>query len=179
MFDVVLESSVCGKAFCVLVCLRGCMEHERGVRGVACCGGANGIMPALISECGTCCACACVAGCGVAWCGVAGCGVAGCGVALRCVALRGVAWRGVARCRTLVRAGLRKPDVRIYELACKKAAVEPSQCVFLDDIGANLKPAKNLGMASAPRVCTVCFDPPLGAVLRSGTRTTTLCHDAV
>jgi putative hydrolase of the HAD superfamily len=42
--------------------------------------------------------------------------------------------------------GLRKPDPRIYRLACERLGVEPPQAVFLDDIGANLKPARALGM---------------------------------
>jgi putative hydrolase of the HAD superfamily len=43
--------------------------------------------------------------------------------------------------------GLRKPDPRIYLLVCDKLGVRPDQCVFLDDIGANLKSAKQVGMA--------------------------------
>ena len=42
--------------------------------------------------------------------------------------------------------GLRKPDPRIYVHACKELGVEPEQAVFLDDIGANLKAARALGM---------------------------------
>jgi putative hydrolase of the HAD superfamily len=42
--------------------------------------------------------------------------------------------------------GVRKPDPRFYELACESLAVEPDQCVFLDDLGVNLKPARALGM---------------------------------
>jgi putative hydrolase of the HAD superfamily len=42
--------------------------------------------------------------------------------------------------------GLRKPDPRIYELICRALDVAPSRAVFLDDIGANLKPARALGM---------------------------------
>ena len=42
--------------------------------------------------------------------------------------------------------GLRKPNPDIYRLACRQAGVVPAQAVFLDDIGANLKPAKALGM---------------------------------
>jgi putative hydrolase of the HAD superfamily len=42
--------------------------------------------------------------------------------------------------------GLRKPDPRIYQLACDKAGVEPSEAVFLDDLGINLKPARAMGM---------------------------------
>jgi len=37
--------------------------------------------------------------------------------------------------------GLRKPDPRIYELACGRLGVAPPESAFLDDIGANLKPA--------------------------------------
>jgi putative hydrolase of the HAD superfamily len=42
--------------------------------------------------------------------------------------------------------GVRKPDPRFYELACEALDVEPGQCVFLDDLGVNLKPARQLGM---------------------------------
>ena len=42
--------------------------------------------------------------------------------------------------------GLRKPDPRIYLMACDALGVQPDQCVFLDDIGSNLKPARSLGM---------------------------------
>jgi putative hydrolase of the HAD superfamily len=44
--------------------------------------------------------------------------------------------------------GLRKPDPRIYALACRELGVEPRQAVFLDDIGRNLKAARTLGMAT-------------------------------
>jgi putative hydrolase of the HAD superfamily len=44
--------------------------------------------------------------------------------------------------------GLRKPDPRIYLLACERIAVEPSASVFLDDLGANLKAARELGMTT-------------------------------
>jgi putative hydrolase of the HAD superfamily len=42
--------------------------------------------------------------------------------------------------------GVRKPDPRFYELACETLDVEPDECVFLDDLGVNLKPARQLGM---------------------------------
>ncbi len=35
---------------------------------------------------------------------------------------------------------------RIYEIACEHLGIEPHQAVFLDDMGANLKGAKALGM---------------------------------
>lgn len=42
--------------------------------------------------------------------------------------------------------GVRKPDPRFYELACEALDVAPDECVFLDDLGVNLKPARQLGM---------------------------------
>lgn len=42
--------------------------------------------------------------------------------------------------------GVRKPDPRFYELACEALDVKPDECVFLDDLGVNLKPARALGM---------------------------------
>ena len=42
--------------------------------------------------------------------------------------------------------GVRKPEPRFYEIACERLGVEPSDCVFLDDLGINLKPAKAMGM---------------------------------
>jgi putative hydrolase of the HAD superfamily len=42
--------------------------------------------------------------------------------------------------------GMRKPDPRMYQLICRELGVAPPQTAFLDDIGANLKSAKALGM---------------------------------
>lgn len=44
------------------------------------------------------------------------------------------------------RVGLRKPDPDFYLLACEMAGVHPTEVVFLDDIGVNLKAARALGM---------------------------------
>jgi len=44
--------------------------------------------------------------------------------------------------------GLRKPDPRIYALAAERVGLPPAACVFVDDLGANLKPAAALGMAT-------------------------------
>jgi putative hydrolase of the HAD superfamily len=44
--------------------------------------------------------------------------------------------------------GLRKPDPRIYELACRELGVAPPVTAFLDDIGRNLKSARALGMTT-------------------------------
>lgn len=44
--------------------------------------------------------------------------------------------------------GIRKPEPRFYEIACEQLGVEPSACVFLDDLGINLKPARAMGMTT-------------------------------
>lgn len=46
------------------------------------------------------------------------------------------------------KVGLRKPDPRIYELTCERLGVSPNAAVFLDDMGPNLKVAKQLGMTT-------------------------------
>jgi putative hydrolase of the HAD superfamily len=44
------------------------------------------------------------------------------------------------------KVGCRKPEPRFYEMACELLAVHPTECVFLDDLGINLKPARQMGM---------------------------------
>jgi putative hydrolase of the HAD superfamily len=44
------------------------------------------------------------------------------------------------------KVGVRKPDKRFYEMACAALQVSPSEAVFLDDLGVNLKPAREMGM---------------------------------
>jgi len=44
--------------------------------------------------------------------------------------------------------GIRKPDPRIYALMCEALDVEPKHCVYLDDLGINLKPARAMGMTT-------------------------------
>ncbi|MEZ5938493.1 MAG: HAD-IA family hydrolase [Hyphomonadaceae bacterium] len=46
------------------------------------------------------------------------------------------------------KAGVRKPDPRIYEMMCEAIGVAPSACVYLDDLGINLKPARAMGMTT-------------------------------
>jgi putative hydrolase of the HAD superfamily len=58
--------------------------------------------------------------------------------------------------------GLRKPDPAIYVLACRELGVEPARTAFLDDIGANLKPARALGMT------TIKVDEPAAALRELG-----------
>jgi putative hydrolase of the HAD superfamily len=46
------------------------------------------------------------------------------------------------------KTGIRKPDPRIYEMMCEALGVAPSACIYLDDLGVNLKPARAMGMAT-------------------------------
>jgi epoxide hydrolase-like predicted phosphatase len=44
--------------------------------------------------------------------------------------------------------GIRKPTLEIYELGAQRIGLAPSQCVFVDDLPLNLRPAAELGMAT-------------------------------
>jgi putative hydrolase of the HAD superfamily len=44
--------------------------------------------------------------------------------------------------------GLRKPDPRIYEMMVEALGVTPARCIYLDDLGINLKPARTMGMTT-------------------------------
>ena len=44
------------------------------------------------------------------------------------------------------KVGVRKPDPAFYEHACEGLGIEPTEAVFLDDLGVNLKPARAMGM---------------------------------
>jgi putative hydrolase of the HAD superfamily len=44
--------------------------------------------------------------------------------------------------------GLRKPDPRIYEMMVETLGVNPKNCIYLDDLGINLKPARAMGMTT-------------------------------
>ncbi len=44
--------------------------------------------------------------------------------------------------------GVRKPEPEIYRLALSRLGVEAAEAVMLDDIGANLKTARQMGMAT-------------------------------
>jgi putative hydrolase of the HAD superfamily len=46
------------------------------------------------------------------------------------------------------KVGVRKPEPRFYEIACDALGVTPDTCVFLDDLGINLKPAAAMGMTT-------------------------------
>ncbi|MEE2694563.1 MAG: HAD-IA family hydrolase [Pseudomonadota bacterium] len=49
----------------------------------------------------------------------------------------------VIESRTL---GIRKPEAQFYTAACDALDVKPQQVIFLDDLGINLKPARQIGM---------------------------------
>ena len=44
--------------------------------------------------------------------------------------------------------GVRKPEQPIYHLVLERLGVEPSEAVFLDDIGSNLKTASEMGIST-------------------------------
>ncbi len=46
------------------------------------------------------------------------------------------------------KVGIRKPEFGFYTRACELLDVEPAACVFLDDLGINLKPARDMGMTT-------------------------------
>jgi putative hydrolase of the HAD superfamily len=66
------------------------------------------------------------------------------------------------------RIGLRKPDPRIYRLMTEALGVAPQACVYLDDLGVNLKPAREMGMTTIK----VTSAPQAIAELEAATRLT-------
>ncbi len=44
------------------------------------------------------------------------------------------------------KAGVRKPDPRIYRMMCDALRAAPQNCIYLDDLGINCKPAAQMGM---------------------------------
>ena len=46
------------------------------------------------------------------------------------------------------RVGARKPELPIYQKVLDDLQVEPSACIFLDDLGENLKPPRAMGMTT-------------------------------
>ena len=64
--------------------------------------------------------------------------------------------------------GMRKPDPRIYHLTCERLGITPPDAVFLDDIGANLKPARAMGMTTIKVDTTAQALNDLEAVLGFG-----------
>ncbi len=50
--------------------------------------------------------------------------------------------------------GIRKPAPEIYELSARALHLQPKECVFVDDLRGNLKPARALGMTTVHHVDT-------------------------
>jgi len=50
--------------------------------------------------------------------------------------------------------GIRKPDPAIYVLAAERIGLPPEEIVFVDDLRGNLKPAREMGMATVHHVRT-------------------------
>lgn len=63
------------------------------------------------------------------------------------------------------KVGVRKPDPRIYNMMCAALDVEPRQCIYLDDLGINCKPAAALGMAAIKVISGDQALQDLGALL--------------
>jgi putative hydrolase of the HAD superfamily len=63
------------------------------------------------------------------------------------------------------KAGVRKPDPRIYLMMCEALGLAPHQCVYLDDLGINCKPAAALGMQAIKVTSGEQALADLGAVL--------------
>lgn len=61
--------------------------------------------------------------------------------------------------------GVRKPDPTIYERACERLGVTADRCVFLDDLGVNLKPARAMGMTTIKVIDPVAAAAELAALL--------------
>ncbi len=51
--------------------------------------------------------------------------------------------------------GVRKPDPAIYGIVLDELGLPASECVFVDDIGGNLKPARALGMTTIRHTAAV------------------------
>jgi len=61
--------------------------------------------------------------------------------------------------------GMRKPDPRIYELGAERIGLAPADCVFVDDLKGNLKPARAMGMATVHHVSAEATIPQLEDLL--------------
>jgi putative hydrolase of the HAD superfamily len=70
------------------------------------------------------------------------------------------------------KTGLRKPDPRIYRMMVDALGVNPGACVYLDDLGVNLKPARDMGMTTIKVVdaaqAIAELEAATGLELRSG-----------
>ncbi|MGB8861978.1 MAG: HAD-IA family hydrolase [Ilumatobacteraceae bacterium] len=63
------------------------------------------------------------------------------------------------------KVGVRKPEPRFYEIACELLGVHAEDCIFLDDLGINLKPAAAMGMTTIKVTSAEQAITDLGALL--------------
>jgi putative hydrolase of the HAD superfamily len=63
------------------------------------------------------------------------------------------------------KVGLRKPDPRIYQMMCDALSAAPADCIYLDDLGINCKPAAALGMTAIKVTSGAQALEELGALL--------------
>jgi epoxide hydrolase-like predicted phosphatase len=61
--------------------------------------------------------------------------------------------------------GLRKPEPRIYAMGAEAIGLPAADCVFVDDLPGNLKPARALGMATVHHVSAERTVPELERLL--------------
>jgi putative hydrolase of the HAD superfamily len=61
--------------------------------------------------------------------------------------------------------GIRKPSKRIYELGAESIGVPAAECIFVDDLDFNLKPAEALGMAPVHHTSAETTVPQLERLL--------------
>jgi putative hydrolase of the HAD superfamily len=59
-----------------------------------------------------------------------------------------------------VKVNMRKPEEGIYHHTLELLNVQPHEAIFLDDLGINLKTAKDLGLKTV-KVCT-CYNKKVG-----------------
>ncbi len=68
------------------------------------------------------------------------------------------------------RVGCRKPERRFYEIALEELDIAAGEAVFLDDLGINLKPAREMGMTTIkvtdPDIALAELEAVIGIPLR-------------
>ena len=64
--------------------------------------------------------------------------------------------------------GHRKPERKFFEKACDVIGVNPESAVFLDDIGSNLKPAREMGMTTIKVISGAQAERDLKSLLNRG-----------
>jgi putative hydrolase of the HAD superfamily len=66
--------------------------------------------------------------------------------------------------------GMKKPDIRIYEIVCRRLGVAPRETVFVDDTPACVEGAARAGMHAIQFVSNARALAELDALLRPGGR---------